>query len=127
MPYTRVFATSETRLLRSIGGSLERSDRPVRVTGGKTPGRDLLPNDLRLRTLFHWVFRFSEATRICGRRVWVRAIPCSTVAQQPHKIIQKRVALLGNESVSVVTVGTGPTQPGDPLCVSTSLAVTESP
>jgi hypothetical protein len=36
------------------------------------------------------------------------------VAEQRHKIIRKRVALRRNESVSVVTVGTGPAQTGDP-------------
>jgi hypothetical protein len=40
-------------------------------------------------------------------------MPCPDRAQQRHKIIRKRVALLGNESVSVVTVGIGPTQSGD--------------
>src|SRR5262249_46604548 len=77
----------------------------------------------------------ARAQRACGRRrsrhgagypdavavgreraFWVRAIPCSAVAQQRHKIIRKRLALLGDESVSVVTVGTGPTQSGDPVC-----------
>jgi hypothetical protein len=36
------------------------------------------------------------------------------VAEQRHKIIRKRVALRRDESVSVVTVGTAPTQTGDP-------------
>jgi len=36
------------------------------------------------------------------------------LAQQRHKIIRKGVALLRDESVSVVTVGTAPTQTGDP-------------
>ena len=31
-----------------------------------------------------------------------------------HKIIRKRVALLSDESVSVVSVGTGPAPTGDP-------------
>src|SRR5438270_12045092 len=43
-----------------------------------------------------------------------RAIPCSDRAQQRHKIIRKGVALPGDESVSVVTAGTGPTPTGDP-------------
>ena len=50
----------------------------------------------------------------CGSYVLSRAIPCSDRAQQRHKIIRKTVALLGDESVSVVTVGTAPTQTGDP-------------
>jgi hypothetical protein len=32
---------------------------------------------------------------------WVRAIPGSALAQQCHEIIQNRLALLGEESVSV--------------------------
>ena len=36
------------------------------------------------------------------------------MAQQRHKIIRKGLALLGYESVSGVTVGTVPTQTGDP-------------
>src|SRR5580692_11511762 len=43
-----------------------------------------------------------------------RAIPYSDRSQQRHKIIRKGVALLGDESVSVVTVGTGPAPTGDP-------------
>ena len=43
-----------------------------------------------------------------------RAIPCSELAQQRHKIIRKGVALLRDESVSVVTVGTVPAPTGDP-------------
>src|ERR1700674_3746004 len=42
-----------------------------------------------------------------------RAIPRSDVAQQRHKIIRKRVALVSEESVSAVTVGTAPTPTGD--------------
>ena len=46
---------------------------------------------------------------------WVRAIPCSAVAQERHKIIHNRVALAGEESVSGVTGGSGPPdQPGEP-------------
>jgi putative transposase len=37
-----------------------------------------------------------------------RAIPCSDCAQQRHKIIRNAVALVGKESVSVVTGGSGP-------------------
>jgi Transposase zinc-binding domain len=39
-----------------------------------------------------------------------RAIPCSDPRQQRHKIIRKRLALLRDESVSVVTGGTEPAQ-----------------
>src|SRR5712671_2966976 len=42
------------------------------------------------------------------------AIPCSALAQQRHNIIPNRVALVSEESVSVVTVGTAPTQTGTP-------------
>src|SRR5260370_5605421 len=50
------------------------------------------------------------------RRSYVprRAIPCSELAQQRHNIIPNRVALVSEESVSVVTVGTAPTPTGDP-------------
>src|SRR5215472_2400586 len=37
----------------------------------------------------------------CSPRGFGRAIPCSAVAQQRHKIIRNRVALVGEESVSV--------------------------
>jgi hypothetical protein len=39
--------------------------------------------------------------RFIGSSVRVRAIPCSAVAQQRHKIIRNGVALAGEESVSV--------------------------
>jgi hypothetical protein len=43
------------------------------------------------------------------------AIPCSAVAQQRYKIIHNGVALGGEESVSGVTGGSGPSsQPGEP-------------
>src|ERR1700737_1606892 len=62
------------------------------------------------------------ASASCGRSVlnsWTksskgRAIPCSELAQQRHNIIRKRVALVRDESVSVVTVGTAPAPTGDP-------------
>ena len=49
-----------------------------------------------------------------GSRGFARAIPCSGAAQQRHKIIRKGVALLRDESVSVVPVGTTPAPTGDP-------------
>jgi hypothetical protein len=49
-----------------------------------------------------------------GSCVLSRVMPCSDRAEQRHKIIRKRVALRRDESVSVVTVGTGPTPTGDP-------------
>jgi hypothetical protein len=49
-----------------------------------------------------------------GSRGFARAIPCSAAAQQRHKIIRKGVALLRDESVSVVPVGTTPAPTGDP-------------
>src|SRR5215471_14680197 len=52
------------------------------------------------------------AGRAAARR---RAIPCSAVAQERHKITHNRVALVGEESVSGVTGGSGPRdQPGEP-------------
>jgi hypothetical protein len=57
--------------------------------------------------------RFSNYTH-CGACILSRAMPCSDRAQQRHKIIRKGVALRRDESVSVVTVGTGPTPTGDP-------------
>jgi hypothetical protein len=53
-------------------------------------------------------FPFSEATCIAEDAFCVRAIPCSAVAQQRHKIIHNRVALGGEESVSGVTGGNRP-------------------
>src|SRR5215472_12329598 len=47
-----------------------------------------------------------QVADIAGERVssdhasWVRAMPCSAVAQQRHKIIRNGVALVGEESVS---------------------------
>jgi hypothetical protein len=52
--------------------------------------------------------------RTCERCVLSRAIPFSELAQQRHKIIRKGLALLRDESVSVVTVGTAPAPTGDP-------------
>ena len=55
-----------------------------------------------------------QYSRMCRSYVPRRAIPCSELAQQRHNIIPNRVALVSEESVSVVTVGTAPTQTGDP-------------
>src|SRR6266403_199353 len=41
-----------------------------------------------------------QYSRMCRSYVPRRAIPCSELAQQRHKIIQKGVALVGEESVS---------------------------
>src|SRR6266404_6681270 len=43
-----------------------------------------------------------------------RAIPCSAVPQQRHKIVQNRLALVGEESVSGVTAEPPPGQTGTP-------------
>src|SRR6266446_1682489 len=43
-----------------------------------------------------------------------RAIPCSAVPQQRHKIVQNRLALVGEESVSGVTAEPPPGQAGTP-------------
>src|ERR1700674_430265 len=56
----------------------------------------------------------AEYLRTCRSYVPRRAIPCSEPAQQRHNIIPNRVALVSEESVSVVTVGTAPTPTGDP-------------
>src|SRR5437762_9042555 len=45
-------------------------------------------------------------TAAASHAVFGRAIPCSAVAQQRHKIIRNRVALVGEESVSGLTGGT---------------------
>jgi hypothetical protein len=45
----------------------------------------------------------AEYPRTCRSYVPRRAIPCSELAQQRHFIIRKRVALVSEESVSVVT------------------------
>src|SRR4029077_2530005 len=44
-----------------------------------------------------------------------RAIPCSAAPQQRHKIVQNRLALVGEESVSGVTAEPPPGQTGHPL------------
>ena len=85
------------------------------VTGGKTRRELCSPDCLKERTLSGAHSIFSEATRTADSRVLGRAIPCSAVAQQRHKIIRNRLALLRDESVSGVTVGTAPTPTGDPL------------
>ena len=56
----------------------------------------------------------AEYPLTCRSEVPRRAIPCSELAQQRHNIIRKRVALVAEESVSVVTGGTAPAQPGEP-------------
>jgi hypothetical protein len=43
-----------------------------------------------------------------------RAIPCSAAPQQRHKIVQNRLALVGEESVSGVTAEPPPGQTGTP-------------
>src|SRR5882762_1000951 len=43
-----------------------------------------------------------------------RAIPCSAAPQQRHKIVQNRLALVGEESVSGVTAELPPGQTGTP-------------
>src|SRR6516165_9186604 len=88
---------------------------PNWVTGGKTRRELCSPDCLKERTLSGAHSIFSEATRTADSRVLGRAIPCSAVAQQRHKIIRNRLALLRDESVSEVTVGTAPTPTGDPL------------
>src|SRR6266480_1677559 len=44
---------------------------------------------------------FSVPIYIGEQAFWVRAIPCSNCGEQRHKIIRNRVALAGEESVSV--------------------------
>jgi len=57
-----------------------------------------------------------SVTASFGKRAFlVRAIPCPASREQRHKIIHNRVALGGEESVSGVTGGSGPSsQPGEP-------------
>jgi hypothetical protein len=56
------------------------------------------------------------------------AIPCSETAQQRHKIIRKRVALLGDEGVSAVTgAALRRLNQETPLMRIYILAMTESP
>src|ERR1700738_407413 len=43
-----------------------------------------------------------------------RAIPCSAAPQQRYKIVQNRLALVGEESVSAVTAEPPPGQTGTP-------------
>jgi hypothetical protein len=74
-------------------------------------------NDASWRYVEFFIATFSplaEYPRSCRSHVPRRAIPCSELAQQRHNIIRKRVALVAEESVSVVTGGTAPAQPGDP-------------
>src|SRR6266403_1627351 len=66
------------------------------------------------RASFYWdsVPHCRNSPSVC--QVRGRAIPCSDCAKQRHDIIPNRLALTAEESVSVVTVGTGPAQTGDP-------------
>src|SRR5215471_16073444 len=58
---------------------------------------------------------FSDPLIWASARSWFRAIPCPAMCEQRHKIIHNRVALGGEESVSGVTGGSGPSsQPGEP-------------
>src|SRR5215469_16790057 len=54
------------------------------------------------------------ADRLITAAVPSRAIPCSAAPQQRHKIVQNRLALLGEESVSGVTAEPPPGQTGTP-------------
>src|SRR5215813_12828311 len=57
----------------------------------------------------------SSTPRLAMAFFLVRAIPCPAMFEQRHKIIHNRVALGGEESVSGVAGGSGPSsQPGEP-------------
>src|SRR5262249_57080112 len=59
---------------------------------------------------------FSDPLISSSARSWFRAIPCPAMFEQRHKIIHNRVALGGEESVSGVSGGSGPSsQPGEPI------------
>jgi hypothetical protein len=91
---------------------------PRRSLAGTQPAENLAGDGhqavtlIRHRRLFNLTKRggsWPGNSYVCGR-----AIPCSDLAQQRHNIIPNRVALVSEESVSVVTVGTAPTPTGDP-------------
>src|SRR5438045_2694041 len=75
----------------------------------------------------HWNTAVRLTIAAASHEVFGRAIPCSAVAQQRHKVIRNGVALVGEESVSGVTGGTvaGSIRRPHP-CVPTSSAMTES-
>src|SRR5271167_4222158 len=74
------------------------------------------------RELLLQAIRLPKITRVLGR-----AVPCSAVARRRHKIIRNRLALLGEESVSVGhrRHPAGSTRRTHP-CASTLSATTES-
>src|SRR5215470_17878605 len=67
---------------------------PVGVTGGKTPYEHMYSGLPLIADIARSAFHRIHA-------VFGRAMPCSAVAQQRHKIIRNGVALAGEESVSV--------------------------
>src|SRR5258706_11553129 len=76
-----------------------------------------------MTTCWTWsVDAFGRAFRPAARRTTYpkscglgRAIPCSIAAEQRHKIIGNRLALVAEESVSGVTAGPPPGQSGAPI------------
>ena len=71
-----------------------------RSTGGKTRYEYMYSGLPLIADMAQSAFPFSEPIHIGEHAFWVRAIPCSAVAQQRHKIIRNGVALVGEESVS---------------------------
>src|ERR1700680_4569011 len=63
------------------------------------------------RRAFRPAARQTTYPKSCGLG---RAIPCSIAAEQRHKIIGNRLALVGEESVSGVTAEPPPGQSGAP-------------
>src|SRR6202521_2795790 len=96
--------TAGWRITRSRSKSGSRSK--TKIDAAKSPPRVQLGHKVRSGV--------AEYPRSCRSHVPRRAIPCSELAQQRHNIIRKRVALVAEESVSVVTGGTAPAQPGEP-------------
>jgi len=70
------------------------------VTDGKTPSDDMFSELPQVADIVRSAFdHLSDPTRIT--EFWVRAIPGLALAQQCHEIIQNRLALVREESVSV--------------------------
>jgi hypothetical protein len=70
---------------------------PEWVTGGKTPSEYIFSELPQVADIVRSAFHHLATHWYCGSLFWVQAIP----AQECHEIIQNRLALLGEESVSV--------------------------
>jgi hypothetical protein len=94
VPCTRPLSPHPSRVRCS------RSEGQLWVTGGKAPSEDMYSALRQVANIARSAFHYSVKCS-ADHAFWFRAIPCSAVAPQRHKIIRNGVALVGEESVSV--------------------------